>query len=144
MHKLSIVILGMTLLSLGACANRGVNEVSPDSTAYLMHYENGRITDIKPVVIKDSGAGGFLGAITGTVLGSTMGRGRGNTLATLAGGLLGAYAGNEVGKANAQELTVELDNGDSVIVIAKGQKFSVGKHVRIVMENGAVMSVEHN
>jgi len=144
MRRLLTVTLSMVLLTLGACASSGVTEVSPDSTAYLMHYEDGRITDIKPVIIKDSGTGGFLGAITGAVLGSTMGRGRGNTLATLAGGLLGAYAGNEVGKANAQELMVELDNGDSVVVIAKGQQFAVGQHVRIVTENGIVMSVEHN
>ncbi len=144
MSRLFSVTLIMMLLTLGACASSGVSEVNPESTAYLMHYEDGRITDIKPVIIKDSGTGGFLGAITGAVLGSTMGRGRGNTLATLAGGLLGAYAGNEVGKANAQELMVDLDNGDSVVVIAKGQKFSVGQHVRIVTKNGIVMSVEHN
>ena len=144
MKKLLIVILGMTLLTLGACANRAVNEVSPGSTTYLMHYEDGRITEIRPVVIKDSGTGGFLGTITGAVLGSTMGRGRGNALATLAGGLLGAYAGSEVGKANAQELVVDLNNGDSVVVIAKGQQFAVGQHVRIVTENGNVISVEHN
>ncbi len=144
MHKLIIVMLGMVLLMLGACATDGVNEVSPDATSYLMHYEDGRVTEIKPVVIKDNGTGGFLGAITGAVLGSTMGRERGNTLATLAGGLLGAYAGNEVGQANAQELMVDLNNGDAVVVIAKGQQFAVGQHVRIVTENGRVMTVEHN
>ncbi len=144
MSRLFSVTLIMMLLTLGACATSGISEVSPESTAYLMHYEDGRITDIKPVIIKDSGTGGFLGAITGAVLGSTMGRGRGNTLATLAGGLLGAYAGNEAGKANAQELMVDLDNGDSVVVIAKGQQFAVGQHVRIMTKNGIVMSVEHN
>ncbi|VAW81322.1 hypothetical protein MNBD_GAMMA14-2458 [hydrothermal vent metagenome] len=65
-------------------------------------------------------------------------------MATLGGGLLGAYAGNEIAKANAQELTVDLNNGSTVVVIAKGQKFSVGQHVRIVLENGNVVSVEHN
>jgi len=143
MDKLLIVIMSMALLTLGACSSSGVNEVSPESTTYLMHYEDGRITEIKPVVIKDSGTGGFLGAVAGTVLGSTMGRGRGNTLATLAGGLLGAYAGSEAGKANAQELSVDLDNGDSVVVISKGQKFSVGQRVRIVIEDGHVVSVDH-
>ncbi|HEC20769.1 MAG TPA: glycine zipper 2TM domain-containing protein [Gammaproteobacteria bacterium] len=144
MRRLFIVILGLLVIMLGACASSSVNEVSPGSTSYLMHYEEGRIVEIKPVVIKDDGSGGFLGAITGTVLGSTMGRGRGNTLATLAGGLLGAYAGSEVGKANAQELTVDLDNGDSVVVISKGQKFAVGQRVRIVIEDGRVVSVEHH
>jgi len=144
MNKLFIAILSMMLLTLSACVSSGVNEVSPGSADYLMHYEDGRITGIKPVVIKDAGGGGFLGAITGAVLGSTMGRGRGSTLTTLGGGLLGAYAGNEIAKANAQELMVDLDNGDSVVVIAKDQLFAVGQHVRIVLKEGGVVSVEHN
>jgi len=144
MNKFFIAILSMTLLTLGACASSGVTEVEPGSTGYLMQYEDGRITGIKPVVVKDAGGGGFLGAITGTVLGSTIGRGRGNTLATLGGGLLGAYAGNEIAKANAQELMVDLNSGKSVVVIAKGKKFAVGQHVRIVIEDGNVVSVEHN
>ncbi len=144
MNKLLIIILGTTLLVLGGCASSGVTEVRPGSTAYLMHYEDGRITGIKHVVIQDTGMGGFLGTIAGAVLGSTMGRGHGNALATLGGGLLGAYVGNEAGKANAQELMVDLNNGDSVVVIAKGQKFVVGQHVRIVLKDGIVVSVEHN
>ena len=144
MNRLFIIIMSMTLLTVSACATRGVTEVGPDSTSYLMHYEEGRVAEIKPIVIKDDGTGGFLGAITGAVLGSTMGRGRGSALATLGGGLLGAYAGNEIAKANAQELTVDLNNGSTVVVIAKGQEFSVGQHVRIVLENGNVVSVEHN
>ncbi len=144
MKRAFIVVLGILVLVTTACATRGVSEVGPGSTSYLMHYEDGRIVEINPVVIKDDGTGGFLGAITGTVLGSAMGRGRGNALATLAGGLLGAYAGNEAGKANAQELSVDLDNGDSVVVISKGHKFSVGQRVRIVIEDGRVASVEHD
>lgn len=144
MKVLLIVFMGTVLLMLGACANRGVNEVNPESTAYLMHYEDGVITEIKPVVIKDNGTGGFLGTITGAVLGSVVGRGRGSALTTLAGGLLGSYAGNEVGKTNAQELMVNLNSGNTVVVIAKGQKYDPGQHVRIVTENGNVVSVEHN
>jgi len=78
------------------------------------------------------------------VIGSTIGKGHGKTLATLGGGLLGAYVGNQIARANAQELVVDLDNGDTVVVIAKGQKFAVAQHVRIVLKNGHVVSVEHN
>lgn len=39
---------------------------------------------------------------------------------------------------------VDLDNGDSVVVIAKDQQFAVGQHVRIVLKDGNVVSVEHN
>ncbi len=143
MIKLFIVIFAMGML-LAGCASQGVTEVNPEDTAYLMRAEVGSIVAIKPVVIKDTGTGSFIGTLAGAVLGSTLGRGRGNALATLGGGLLGAYVGNEVGKANAQELSVDLDNGEHVVVIAKGNKFSVGQHVKIVLNGGRVVSVEHN
>ncbi len=143
MIKLFAVIFAALMLLVG-CASPGVTEVNPEDTAYLMQAEVGSIVAIKPVVIKDTGTGSFLGTIAGTVLGSTLGRGRGSVLATLGGGLLGAYVGNEVGKANAQELSVDLDSGRHVVVIAKGNKFSVGQHVRIVLNGGRVVSVEHN
>lgn len=143
MKKISSLFLIAVILLTG-CATQGVSEVNPEATGYLMRSESGIIESIKPVVIKDTGTGSFLGAITGAVLGSTIGRGRGNTLATLGGGLLGAYAGNQVGKANAQELDVDLDSGSHVVVIAKGDKFSVGQHVKIVLRGDRVVSVEHD
>ncbi len=144
MKKLYIIALSMLLLTLGACASNGVNEVGSGSTNYIMHYKSGTITEVKPVIIKGAGGGGFLGAITGAVLGSTLGGGRGNTLTTLGGGLLGAYAGKQLAKANAQELTVKLNDSGSIVVIAKGKKFLVGQRVRIVTEGGRVVTVEHN
>jgi len=69
----------------------------------------------------------------------------GSTLTTLGGGLLGAYAGNEIEKANAQELSVALDNGQQVVVIARGDKFTVGQRVKIVLNSAnKVVSVEAN
>ena len=142
-NKLFIIFFGITFLTLGACATNGGYEVEAGSSAYIMHAKTGIITEIKPVVIKDSGAGTFIGALTGAVLGSTMGGGRGNTLTTLGGGLAGAYAGDEIGKANAQQLMVKLDNGNSVVVIAKGKSFAVGEEVKIITNGGRVVTVEH-
>ncbi len=142
MKILKILIAGVLLIFAG-CAQPGVQEVGANSTRYVLRYETGVITSIKPVAIKDNGTGTFLGGLIGAVLGSTIGRGRGSVLASLGGGLVGAYAGSEVGKANAQELTVELDDtGESVVVITKGLKHHVGEHIRIVKKNGRVSSVE--
>ena len=129
-------------LFFGGCATRGVDEISPNAVNYELSYQVGTIQNVRPVVIKDDGVGTFVGALTGTVLGSLVGRGAGNTLATLAGGLGGAYAGSEVAKANAQELSVALDDGRNVIVIAKGKNFYKGERVRIVKHNGRVYNVE--
>ena len=141
MIKLLIITLTAGLL-LSGCAAKGVQEVDASAVHYELTYQVGVVEHIKPVVVKDDGTGTFVGAIAGTVLGSMIGEGNGNTLATLLGGLGGAYAGKEVAKANAQELSVALDDGRHVVVIAKGNNFHIGERVRIVKHNGIVYSVE--
>ena len=141
MKKFLVTVLVGSLF-LSGCATRGVNEVDPSAVNYELSYQVGTIESVKPVVIKDNGTGTFIGAISGIVLGSMIGKGRGNALATLAGGLGGAYAGNQLGKANALELSVLLDDGRRVVVIAKGKDFYKGERVRIVKRNGRVYSVE--
>ncbi len=136
---LSIVFI----LIFAGCANQGVQEVSSNATSQILRYESGLIVSIKPVAIKDNGTGTFIGSLIGAVVGSTVGRGRGSVLASLAGGIGGAYVGNQVAKANAQELTVQLDNsGEDVVVVTKGIKHYVGEHVRIVKNGNRVVSVE--
>ena len=130
-------------LFLSGCATRGVNnEVDPSAVNYELSYQVGTIESVKPVVIKDNGTGTFVGAITGAILGSLVGKGKGSTLATLAGGLGGAYAGNQLGKANALELSVLLDDGRRIVVIAKGKDFYKGQRIRVVKHEGRVYSVE--
>jgi len=137
-----VLMFFVGVFMFSGCATQGVDEVDANSVNYEMHYQTGVIEHIKPVAIKDNGTGSFVGAITGAILGSLVGHGRGSTLAALGGGLGGAYVGKEVAKANAQELTVILDNGESVVVVAKGKKFHIGQRVRIVKHSGRVSSVE--
>ena len=141
MKKFLVTVLVGSLFFSG-CAARGVNEVDPSAVNYELTYQVGTIESVKPVVIKDNGTGTFVGAISGVVLGSLVGKGRGNALATLVGGLGGAYAGNQLGKANALELSVLLDDGRRIVVIAKGKDFYKGERIRIVKRNGRVYSVE--
>jgi len=142
MKFFKILLIFMTIIFAG-CAQRGVQEVDASSTKYVLHYETGTIESIRPVVIKDNGTGTFIGGLVGMVLGSTIGKGNGSTLAALGGGLGGAYVGNQIGKANSQELTVRLDDRNrSVVVIVKGKSHYIGEHIRIVKRNGKISSVE--
>ncbi len=142
MKIFKILLVSLALLFAG-CAQPGVQEVEPSATNRVMHYESGTVVSIKPVAIKDNGNGTFIGGLVGAVLGSVVGRGRGSVLASLAGGLGGAYVGNQIAKANAQELTIELDSdGENIVVITKGVEHYVGEHVRIVKRNTKVSSVE--
>lgn len=130
------------IMMLGGCAQSGVPVVDADASRYEMTSQSGVITDVRAVVVKDEGSGGLIGAIVGGVLGSTMGGGKGSVLTTLGGGLIGAYAGNEIGKSNAQELSVTFDVGQDVVVVSKGTQFTVGQRVKIVKRNGRIYNVE--
>lgn len=130
------------IMMLSGCAQSGVPQVDADASRYEMISQSGVITDVRAVVVKDEGGGGLIGTIVGGVLGSTMGGGRGTVLTTLGGGLIGMYAGNEIGKSNAQELSVTLDNKQEVVVVSKGTQFSLGQRVKIVKRNGRIYNVE--
>ncbi len=140
--KLLLVAVYSSILLLSGCARSGAPLVDADSIRYEMISQSGVITDVRAVAVKDEGGGKFIGAIVGGVLGSTMGGGRGSILTTLGGGLVGAYAGNEIGKSNAQELSVTLDNKQDIVVVSKGTDFSIGQRVKIVKRNGRIYNVE--
>ncbi|MGZ5208581.1 MAG: glycine zipper 2TM domain-containing protein [Sulfuricurvum sp.] len=141
--KLILAAVSSSLVMiLSGCAQSGVPQVDADAARYEMISQSGVITDVRAVVVKDEGGGGLIGTIVGGVLGSTMGGGRGTVLTTLGGGLIGMYAGNEIGKSNAQELSVALDNKQEVVVVSKGTQFSIGQRVKIVKRNGRIYNVE--
>jgi outer membrane lipoprotein SlyB len=143
MKKIMLSVASAMVLMLGGCAQTGgIPEVEAQSTKYVMSSQSGVVTDVRAVVVKDEGGGGFLGAVTGGVVGSTMGGGRGSVLTTLAGGLIGMYVGNELGKSNAQELTVTLDSREEIVVVSKGTAFAIGSRVKIVKRDGRIYNVE--
>ena len=139
MKAVSFILVVLLLMS--GCATNVGPEYSGKDYNQIKHYEEGIVVGAKPVVVTDSGTGTFLGALIGTVLGSTVGRGSGTTLAMLGGGLAGAYAGSEIAKANATELTVELDNGDNIVVVVKGKNIVAGDRVRIVKDGNRASEV---
>ncbi|MDD2789261.1 MAG: glycine zipper 2TM domain-containing protein [Sulfurimonas sp.] len=141
MKKSICIIAATSMLLLSGCATNNGPEYDGNSYNQIKRYDTGVVIESRPVIISDDGSGKFLGAIIGAVVGSTMGRASGRTLATLGGGLAGAYAGNEIGKANASELTVELDNGDNVVVIAKGKEIFAGDRVKIIKDGSRVAQV---
>lgn len=140
--KLIAAAVCSSIIMLSGCTQAGVPLLDADASKYELTSQSGVITDVRAVVVKDEGGGGVLGAVVGTVLGSTMGGGRGTILTMLGGGLIGAYAGNEVGKSNAQELSVTLDNQQEVVVVSKGTQFTMGQRVKIVKRNGRIYNVE--
>ncbi|WP_108061593.1 outer membrane lipoprotein [Poseidonibacter lekithochrous] len=137
---LSIIFLAVTLVFTG-CMNN--NDVSYDYEDYkkIKQVMVGTILNTRAVNIKDDGKGSIIGAIGGGVLGSTIGKGNGSTLATLGGAALGGFIGNSINKTKAQELTVRLENGETIVVLSKETAFINGDRIRIVKVGDEVSSV---
>lgn len=140
--KILLSISATALLLFSGCATNEGPEYDGHSYNQIKRYNIGTVQTSRPVVIKDDGTGKFIGAISGAVLGSLIGGGKGSVLASLGGGLGGYYAGSEVGKANGEELSVKLDNGESIVVVIKGDHYDVGDRVKIIKNsNGTVANV---
>ena len=140
--KSYLYILLSSIILITGCATNGGPEYDGKSYKQIKKYDTGVVIKSRPVVISDSGVGKFLGAVIGAVLGSTMGQGNGTTLTMLGGGLAGGYAGNEIAKSNAQELTIDLDNGENVVVVIKGNKIESGDRVKIIKDGNKVAQVD--
>jgi len=141
---LSILIVSILAIPfISGCAKNDGPEYDGSSYDNIKRFNIGKVIAERPVVISDSGAGMFLGAIVGAVLGSTMGGGNGSTLMALGGGLAGGYAGSEINKADAQELTVDLDSGETVVVVVKGDDvYVIGDRIKIIKDGNKVADVQ--
>ena len=140
---IKIIAVGLTsALMFSGCATNDGPEYDGRSYQQIKRYDIGTVTKDRPVVITDDGTGKFFGTVIGAVLGSTIGGGKGRVLMGLAGGIGGYYAGKEIGKANGDELTVELENGSSIIVVVKGKHIKVGDKIKIIKDGNKIAQVE--
>jgi len=138
-----VMIATALLLLFGGCATRQGADYDGRTYREIKHYVIGTVVDERPVLISDNGSGSFIGALVGAIFGSTIGRGPGRALATLGGGLAGAYVGGAAGQSNAQELTVRLDTGEHIVIVAKGEnRFLPGDRVKIIRQGNTVERVD--
>jgi len=81
------------------------------------------------------------------VLGSTVGKGKGSTLAALGGAALGAVGGavaeEKLTQKTGLEITVQLDSGSILAVVQEADvMFSVGERVRVLTGGGTTRVVK--
>jgi outer membrane lipoprotein SlyB len=81
------------------------------------------------------------------VAGSTIGEGKGSTLAALGGALAGALIGSageeKFTRKDGLEITVKLDNGNEVAVVQEADvPFQVGDRVRVLTNSDGTTRVE--
>jgi outer membrane lipoprotein SlyB len=139
--RVGLITSIILLFVFTGCSQRNSVAYDAENANKINRVIVGKIINIRGVYIKDDGKGSTIGAIIGGIAGSTIGKGDGSTLAGLGGAILGGVIGSKINKNNAQELTVSLQNGETIVVLSKGTHLQVGDSVRIVKVNDNVSTV---
>ncbi len=137
-------------LVLSGCASRGSRTYSDGEVRTVQRVQNGTVVAVEDVMVAEdpSVVGPIIGGVAGGVVGSLFGSGAGKTLATLGGAAVGALAGGateyEVRKYPAKQLTIDLDNGQTIIVVqGEDEYFVKGDPVRVVSTGEGKARVQH-
>ena len=127
---------------ISGCSNNTGPEYDARTYSQIKKVQTGLVLKSRPVTIKDDGNGTFIGALVGAVVGSTIGSHSGARLATVGGGLAGGVIGGEIAKANASELTIKLDDGETVVVVAKVINIVAGDRVQVIKDGNKAAAVD--
>ena len=154
MHCRTRPIVYMTFLAammlLSSCASQTGSSYTSGQTRQASEVYMGTITHLEPAYIDNNptGVGTLGGAVVGGVVGSAVGSPKwsyaGRALMTLGGAVIGALAGTGAEKAlnskDALEITVNLDNGQTLSVVQElgdeERSFVVGDRVRVLRGSG--------
>lgn len=131
--------LVVSLLLLG-CATERLEKVSAASAGRMQELSIGTVVAVKMVKIdgKVTYLGPSTGAIIGSGIGQTVGHGSGQILATAGaaalGGVVGGIVETQLSAKRAQELTISVDGGETVVVVQQlnNREFVEGDRVRVI------------
>ena len=145
-----VLLLLAASLTLQGCASRGGKTYSDGDvrTVQTMHY--GTVVHVTDVTVAEdpSVVGPILGGVAGGVLGSLVGGGAGRTLAIVGGAAVGALMGGAgeyaVRRYEASEVTIELEDGKTIVVVqANDEYFIPGDKVRVLVTEENKVRVQH-
>lgn len=140
-----------SLLMTGCMADLTGSNYDRGEARTLQSVQFGEVVELEAVRVDGSqGLGAIAGAAAGGIAGSTIGGGKGKSLATIAGAVAGGVLGNlaerKTTETNGVNLTIRLDNGNHVSVVQQveqGNNFRVGDRVK-VLSNGRQGRVVHS
>ena len=136
---LLVVLLALSL-GLPACSSTGGKVYNAGEAQQVQQVQFGTLLAVEDVRVEGDGAhtGAILGGVTGAAVGSLFGGGSGRVLSVvggaLAGGVLGAGVEGQARSFDANQLTVELENGSTIVVVQRKdeQFFTRGDRVRVI------------
>jgi outer membrane lipoprotein SlyB len=135
---------------LPGCASRGGRTYKDSEVRTAQRVQKGVVADVTEVMVEDDPSlfGATAGGVAGGVLGSLLGGGRGRALFAVGGAAVGALAGaateSQLRKYRALQITVDLDGGDTLVVVqAPDESFVRGDRVRLITGGGGSARVQH-
>jgi outer membrane lipoprotein SlyB len=139
-----IVVSAAAAVLLFGCVSQKTGDVyTRDEALREQSVRRATVESVRPVKIEGtrSGVGAVAGGAVGGIAGSTVGTGKTSNVAAVAGALGGGLAGQAleegVTRKNGVEITVRLDNGEMrAIVQDDSDKFFTGQKVRLLTHNG--------
>ncbi|WP_432472683.1 glycine zipper 2TM domain-containing protein [Amphritea sp. HPY] len=143
--------ISLTMLLQGCASSLTGETYSRSEARRVQQVQYGWVEAVNPVVIEgrtDSPLGAGVGAVVGGIAGSEVGGGKGKTLATVVGAVAGGIIGQKVEEGatrkQGQELTVSLENGQTISVVQEvdaGGFFQPGERVRVLRQGGTARIV---
>lgn len=135
--------------ALAGCASNGPDRVSQQDAQQATTVTDAVVLSTRAVVIEGSQSG--IGAVAGTLIGSTAVSHIGGQREAMVIGMLGALVGGVIGnnaerlstREDATEIVVQLKNGDrrAVIQALSKEQFATGEAVLLVAAAGRVRVV---
>jgi outer membrane lipoprotein SlyB len=135
-----LVTLGAVALTAGCTFPSSQSIYDRNSAGRTMNIDTGNVIAVRSVQV--SGRNTIVGVGGGALVGGAAasgGSGVGGAVVQAAGAVGGAVLGEAVEEAatrkNAQEITIKLNNGDTIAVVqpvAQEGSFTVGEHVQVM------------
>ena len=130
--------------SLAGCVVANPNTVSAYDAQRMSTVIDATVLSVRPVTLqgRDTGVGTVSGAVIGGIAGSNVGGPRGSGIVGIAGAVVGGLIGNAVERdattRQADEILLQLKNGDrrSVVQPQGGDVFAAGDPVILVTTGG--------
>jgi len=150
-RAMALAVCGSALLVMGGCADTSAYSYNAGQAQQAQYVQYGTVQDARNVQINANttpGLGAIAGAVLGGVAGSAIGHGTGSVLGALGGAAAGGLAGNAIQNGVSTkpgvQLTVRLDNGQTLAVAqAADEYFAPGDRVRVFTGQDGKVRVTH-
>ena len=149
--SLTLLFAGLCVLLLSGCASRSNQTIPATSAGKIQTLDVGTVVAVNEVTIDGtrSNVGRIAGATVGAGVGQSAGSGNGRILTGALGGAAGMVVGGmiekELTKKHAQEVTISMDDGGTIVVVQRITQppFMEGDRVRITSTPTGEAIVSH-